>query len=181
MKTVTVRLEGHVEVFLLEHPNGVVDAERISAYDYMTDLEDDGLVEGSMIEVAFMKDIESLTYSVDGGEYVDIVKKGKYFISNDYLKRTYGLEMPYVVQHSDSCYADFEYVIELNDDEEFDPMKLRLEKSNYEVGWLSYGIITEHVFYDNRIKYNQLEKCFDIYAESGCFLYEDFNTCKYIF
>lgn len=174
MKTITVRLEGHVEVFLMEKTD-VLDAERIAAYDYMTDLEDDGIVYDNMIEVAFMKDIESLTYSVDGGEYVDIVKKGKYFISNDYLKRTYGLEMPYVVQHSDSCYADFEYVIELNDDEEFDPMKLQLEKSNYEVGWLPYGIITNHIMYDNRMIYNQLEKCFDIYAESGCFLYDTFE------
>lgn len=174
MKTITVRLEGHVEVFIMEK-TGVLDAERIAAYDYMTDLEEDGMVDENMIEVAFMKDIESLTYSVDDGEYVDIVKKGKYIVSNDYLKRTYGLEMPFVVQHSDSCYADFEYVIELNDDEEFDQMKLQLEKSNYEVGWLPYGIITNHVMYDNRMIYNQLEKCFDIYAESGCFLYDTFE------
>ena len=174
MKTITVRLEGHVEVFLLEKTD-VLDAETIAAYDYMTELADDGMVDENMIEVAFMKDIESLTYSVDDGEYVDIVKKGKYIVSNDYLKRTYGMEMPFVVQHSDSCYADFEYVIELNDDEEFDPMKLQLEKSNYEVGWLPYGIITNHIMYDNRMIYNQLEKCFDIYAESGCFLYDTFE------
>lgn len=175
MKTVTVRLEGNVEVFLLEHANGVVDAERISAYDYMTDLEEDGMVDGDMIELAFIKDIDSLTVNE-----IEIEKKGKYIKSKDYFKEHVG-ELPYVVQHSDSTFADFEYVIELNDDEEFDPMKLQLVKSDYEVSFLPYGIVTDYIMYDNKLILNQLEKCFDIYAESGCFLYEDFNTCKYIF
>lgn len=190
MKTVTVRLTGHVEVFLLEHPNGVMDAERISAYDYMTDLEDDGLTCKDMTEVAFLKEIDELGYSFDvfnldddedNREWTAIEKKGKYIKSKDYIATKLHMEVPYIVQHSDSTFADFEYAIELEDDEEFDPMKLQLVKSNYEASWLPYGIVTNYIMYDNKLILNQLEKCFDIYAESGCFLYDDFNTCKYIF
>lgn len=178
MKEVIVRLTGHTEVFLIEKPNGDVDGERIEAYDYMTDLEEDGLVDEDMREIAFLKEIDELSYSFDEVEWIPITKKGKYVKSKNYLAAVCHIEPPYVVQHSDSCWADFEYRIELEDDEEFDPMKLQLDKCDHEAGWLPYGIITEYVWYDNRMITNQLEKCFDIYAESGCFLYiADDGTC----
>lgn len=191
MKTVTIKLTGHVEVFLLNHPNGAVNAEKISAYDYMTDLEEDGLTSQDTTEVAFLKDIDELEYSFDtfdwdeddedNREWTAIGNKGKYVNSKDYIATKLHMEIPYIVQHSDSTWADFEYAIELEDDEEFDPMKLQLVKSDYEASWMPYGIVTNYIMYDNKLIYNQLEKCFDIYAESGCFLYEDFNTCKYQF
>ena len=184
MKEVLVRLTGHTEVFLLEYPVNDIepDAERIAEYDYMTDLEEDGLVDEDMREIAFLKEIDELSYSIDGGEiWTPITKKGKYIRSKNYLAAVCHFEPPYVVQHSDSCWADFEYRIELEDDEEFDPMLLQLDKCDYEAAWLPYGIITEYVWYDNRMITNQLEKCFDIYSESGCFLYDDFDTCRHQF
>lgn len=182
MKEVLVRLTGHTEVFLLEKLNGEVDAERVSAYDYMTDLEEDGIVDGDMYELPFIKEIDELEYSTDDGEtWTPITKKGKYIKSKNYLAAVCHLEPPYVVQHSDSCWADFEYRIELDEEEgetEFDPMLLQLDKCDYEAAWLPYGIITGHVWYNNRMITNQLEKCFDIYSESGCFLYSgDDGTC----
>lgn len=180
MKEVIVRLTGNTEVFLIEKPE-VLDAERIAAYDYMTDLEDDGLVDGDMREIAFIKEIDELSYSYDGEEWIPITKKGKYIRSKNYLAAVCHIVPPYVVQHSDSCWADFEYRIELDEEEgetEFDPMLLQLDKCDYEAAWLPYGIITEYVWYNNRMITNQLEKCFDNYAESGCFLYSgDDGTC----
>ena len=180
MKEVIVRLTGNTEVFLIEKPE-VLDAERIAAYDYMTDLEDDGLVDGDMREIAFIKEIDELSYSYDGEEWIPITKKGKYIRSKNYLAAVCHIVPPYVVQHSDSCWADFEYRIELDEEEgetEFDPMLLQLDKCDYEAAWLPYGIITEYVWYNNRMITNQLEKCFDIYSESGCFLYSgDDGTC----
>ena len=182
MKEVLVRLTGHTEVFLLEKLNGEVDAERVSAYDYMTDLEEDGIVDGDMYELPFIKEIDELEYSTDDGEtWTPITKKGKYIKSKNYLAAVCHMEPPYVVQHSDSCWADFEYRIELDEEEgetEFDPMLLQLDKCDYEAAWLPYGIITGHVWYNSRMITNQLEKCFDIYSESGCFLYSgDDGTC----
>lgn len=183
MKEIIVRLTGHTEVFLIEHTvNGIeLDAERFESYDYMRDLEDDGLVDEDMREIAFLKEIDELSYSTDGETWTPITKKGKYIRSKNYLAAVCHVEPPYAVQHSDSCWADFEYRIELEDDEEFDPMKLNLDKCDYEAAWLPYGIITEYVWYDYRMITNRLEKCFDEFAESGCFLYDDFNTCRHQF
>lgn len=182
-KEVIVRLTGHTEVFLIEHTvNGIeLDAERFESYDYMRDLEDDGLVDEDMREIAFLKEIDELSYSTDGETWTPITKKGKYVKSENYLAAVCHVEPPYAVQHSDSVWADFEYHIELDEDEEFDPMKLQLDKCNYEAAWLPYGIITQYVWYDNRMITNKLEKCFDEFAESGCFLYDDFNTCRHQF
>lgn len=179
MKTVRVRLVGHVEVFLIEQLNGVCDADKVSAYNYMTDLEDAGIVDGNMYELAFMKEIGELVYIVDNEE-VAITKKGKYIKRADYF-HCLGLELPFVVQHSDSTTTDFEYEIEIADDAEFDPMKLQLVKSDYEVSWLPYGIVTDSIVYDGVEYKNALETCFDIYSCDECFLYDDFNTCRYIF
>ena len=84
MKEVIVRLTGHTEVFLIEKPE-VLDGERIESYDYMTDLEEDGLVDGDMHEIAFIKEIDELSYSYDGEEWIPITKKGKYIKSKNYL------------------------------------------------------------------------------------------------
>lgn len=180
MKEVIVKLTGHTEVFLIESPvNGIeLDAKRFKSYNYMRDLEDDGLVDENTREVAFIKEIDDLLYSYDGTRWFEIARKGKYIKSKNYLSAVCHIEPPYVVQHSDSCWADFEYRIELEDEEEFDPMKLQLDKTDHEAGWISYGIITEYVWYDKRMITNQLEKCFDEFAEAGCFLYiEDDGTC----
>lgn len=191
MKTIRVTLTGHCEVFLLEQPVEGVTAEDIKEYDYMTDLEDDEKVDGNMIELSFIKEIGRLTWREFNGERDEedrefgepleneepIVKKGKYVLEKEYFAQF--VQEPFVVQRSDSTYAEFDYDIELYDGEEFDPMKLQLIKSDYEVEFLPYGIITGCIWYNNRPIATISETCFDIYAESGCFLYDGFGTRSY--
>ena len=191
MKTIKVTLTGHCEVFLLEQPVEGVTAEEISGYDYMVDLEDDDKVDGNMIELAFIKEIGRLTWREYNGEDDEedrefgepleneepIVKKGKYIKNSEYFAEF--VQEQFVVQHSDSTYVEFDYLIELDNDEEFDPMKLQLIKSDYEVEFLPYGIITSNIMYDGRAIPTCTETGFDIYAESGCFLYEGFGTRSY--
>jgi hypothetical protein len=38
----------------------------------------------------------------------------------------------------------------MEDDEEFDPKKLQLIKSDYEVEFLPYGIVTDTIVYDGK-------------------------------
>jgi hypothetical protein len=65
-----------------------------------------------------------------------------------------------------------EYDIELEDDEEFDPKKLQLVKSDYEVSFLPYGIITDYIIYDGkRIDYIDFFECDEKYPES--FIYDE--------
>lgn len=191
MKTIKVTLTGHCEVFLLEQPVEGVTAEDIKEYDYMVDLEDDEKVDGNMIELAFIKEIGRLTWREYNGEQDEedrefgepleneepIVKKGKYIKTGEYFAEF--VQEPFVVQRSDSTYAEFDYLIELDSNEEFDPMKLQLIKSDYEVEFLPYGIITTNIMYDGRAIPTCTETCFDIYAESGCFLYDGFGTRSY--
>lgn len=191
MKTIKVTLTGHCEVFLLEQPVEGVTAEDIKQYDYMVDLEDDEKVDGNMIELAFIKEIGRLTWREYNGEDDEedrefgepleneepIVKKGKYIKTGEYFAEF--VKEPFVVQHSDNTYAEFDYLIELDSNEEFDPMKLQLIKSDYEVEFLPYGIITSNIMYDGRVIPTCTETGFDIYAESGCFLYEGFVKRSY--
>ena len=148
MKTVLVRLEGLCDVYLIDKLNEGVDPSEIEDFTYLWELEDEGLTNGDMREYCFMKTINKLSYSVDGAEPIDIVKKGKYINTKDYIAEDF--MPPYVVQHSDAGDGVYEYPVELADEEEFDPMKLQLEKSDYEVEFLPYGIITSHIWYDGK-------------------------------
>lgn len=191
MKTIKVTLTGHCEVFLLEQPVEGVTAEDIQEYDYMTDLEDDGKVDGNMIELSFIKEIGRLTWREYNGEQDEedrefgepleneepIVKKGKYIKTKEHFAEY--VQEPFVVQHSDSTYAEFDYLIELDNDEVFDPLKLQLIKSDYEVEFLPYGIITGCIMYDGRAIPTCTETGFDIYSESGCFLYKGTGEGNY--
>ena len=187
MKTIKVLLSGHCEVFQLDTPNEGVTAEQVAEYSYMNDMVDDGIVMDNRVELSFIKQIGRLTWRVDNPEYdedrefgeptedeIPIEKKGKYIKNNEYFAEF--VQEPFVVQHSDSTYAEFEYSIELMDDEEFDPLKLQLIKSDYEVEFLPYGIITGTIMYDGRAIPTDTECCFDEYSCSECFLYNGFGS-----
>ena len=77
-------------------------------------------------------------------------RKGKYIKTKDYFKH---LPVPTIAE----CVGGFggaeyeqEYEIKLEDDEEFDPMKLHLVKSDYELEFMPYGIISHYIIYDNK-------------------------------
>lgn len=184
MRTIRVTIAGHCEVFRVAEPITEMTSEEVACYDYIDDIADDGKVGEDIIELPLMKTIDRLTWREYNGDDdrefgephkddMAIVEKGKYILEKEYFEQH--VRTPFVCQRCDSTYAEYEYDIELYDGEVFDPMKLELFKSDYEVEFLPYGIITGCIFYNKRPIGTISEPCFDPYAESGCFLYEGFN------
>ena len=60
------------------------------------------------------------------------------------------ISKPFIFQLFDDNEYEYNYEIELEDDEEFDPKKLQLVKSDYEVSFLPYGIIVDYIMYDGK-------------------------------
>ena len=57
---------------------------------------------------------------------------------------------PFLVQHINRGEIESYFTIEIPDNEEFDPMKLQLVKSDYEVLFLPYGIIVSYIYYNGK-------------------------------
>lgn len=108
------------------------------------DMEDSG----ELIEFcAILKDV---CVTVDG---VDITKeKGKYINSKSYIKDHYLLSesAPHFFRLLDEDEYYFESVF-LIDDDNFDPKKLQLIKSDYELDFLPYGIMIDSIMYDGEV------------------------------
>lgn len=179
MKKITVMLYGDVEVFLIGRVKGDVSFESVECYKSVRDLERDGFIDGDVRELVFMKDIISMSVSIDGSIYeIDVM--GEYFKSDDYFESKLG-GAPYIVQNSDSSQYEFEYDIELGDGELFDPKKLQLVKSEGEVEFLLSDIVIDHVMYDGREVDWRNVVGFDEWDDQ-CFLYEGFGKgCAYQF
>ena len=174
MKTIHVSISGRVVVFNASLPIQEVSAEKVEEYEYLADLIDDGLVVREQNhEFAFFKDLEYVMYDIDGDEdAIDITKKkGKYLETKTFWEDR--IKFPFVFQYADDTWAIYDYVIELEDDEEFDPKKLQLVKSDYEVWFLPYGIITEYIMYDGKTINTDSEPEYDIFSCDGCYLYSD--------
>lgn len=192
MRTIRITLTGHCEVFRVAEPITEITSEEVANYDYMDDLVEDGKVGEDIIELSFIKEIGRLTWREFNGEDDEedrefgepleneepIVKKGKYVLEKEYFEQY--VKTPFVVQRCDSTYAEYDYDIELCTGEVFDPMKLQLIKSDYEVEFLPYGIVTGCLWYNNKPIVTCSEPCFDPYAESGCFLYKGFGEGNYL-
>lgn len=81
---------------------------------------------------------------------VDITKKkGKYDVRKDWIKNNYMVleEPPYYFKVLSNEF-EFEFTFEVPD-EDFDPKKVRLIKSNYELEFLPYAIIADHILYND--------------------------------
>lgn len=153
MKQVWITLRGRGEVYWMENfSNTPDDWSDIDLDDFWT-LEDEGWLNGDLYEIAFMKEVEGVYVgNEEYSEDVDITKeKGKYIKRTDILKKDCKLTPPFYVR---CINGDTEIVnticIELDDDEMFDPKQLQLVKSDYEVEFIPYGIMTNHVIYKDR-------------------------------
>lgn len=102
-------------------------------------------------------------------EFVDITeKKGKYINTAKYLSSK--LQSPFLVMKlDDDGFIESYFVIELKEGEVFDPKKLQLIKSDYEVSFLPYGIIRTHICYDDKVI--ELQAGTDYYIEQTSPLY----------
>lgn len=155
MKKVWITLKGTGEVYWFENfTEEPTDWDMLPMDDFY-EMEDDGWLDGSLNEVAFMLELESVYVSNDPFEEGEDItkKKGKYVKRDDVFKKDCKLRVPfYVMPFNMRAYIENTFCIELEDDEEFDPKQLQLIKSDYEVEFLPYGIVTDEVLYKgNRI------------------------------
>lgn len=127
------------------------EAEIYNAYEVLKDeafetngspfeLIEEELIDDWCTEIAILKTVQLYI----GDEPIN--KKGKYIKRKDYLSKF--LSNPMVVYEAGFTEIEQTFTIKLKDDEKFDPMKLQLMKSDYEVNFIPYGIICSHIVYD---------------------------------
>lgn len=173
MKKVTIRMEGSMVAFIgAQLTCDELNRETVQSYSYISELDDDGFIDNDTCSwLVFLKTLDSLTATDENGEVMDIAKKkGKYVKTTTFIKETLGTNERFVFQPVTENTDRYEYTIELADDEEFDPKKLQLVKSDYEVDFLPYGILAEYIMYDGK------KICTDSYYEyeeeyKACYLY----------
>jgi hypothetical protein len=173
MKKVIIRMKGSMVAFIgAQLTCDELNRETVHSYSYISELDDDGFIDNDTCTwLVFLKTLDVLTYSENKGEHIVITKnKGKYINTDSYFKETLGTNERFVFQPVTEDKDLFVYTIELEDDEEFDPKKLQLVNSAYEVNFLPYGIIVDYIMYDGKKIYT------DSYYEyeeehKACYLY----------
>ena len=150
MKKIIIKLSGNGEVYWMEN----IESEfqnKLNEIDLTSDssaLEDEGILDGDLYDIPFILSDLEITWKYEGGEEHSITKKGKYIKSKDYLSSKFN--SPFYVQTIASGHIEEWFKSEISDDEEFDPKKLQLVKSDYEVDFLPYGIVVDHIYYDGK-------------------------------
>ena len=103
---------------------------------------------------------------VDGNEEDNLIKKkGKYIKTTNHFHQLFKEDgehpLPVNIHYSDYTDVSLDYIIELEDDEEFDIKKVQLIKSEHELELFPYFIVCEKIMYDGREvdTYNLLDYC----------------------
>ena len=148
MKKVIIKVAGEGEVYWMENitPEFQNNLEAIDTTSDFYSLEEEGVLDGSLYELPFIISDLEITWEDEDGQEYPITKKGKYIKSKEYLSSKFNT--PFLVQETNGGLIEEVYEIEIPDDEEFDPMKLQLVKSDYEVDFLPYGIVVDHIYYN---------------------------------
>lgn len=180
MKTVFVTVKGQGPVYWMESLNEGVEPSEVDLDMSMSDLEDEGLLDGDLFELPFiLEDVE--VFYTEGSEPVwdiedgiDITKtKGKYLLINDLFSERCKLKSPFWVEQTNYCVINEAFMIELEDDEEFDPKKLQLIKSDYEVQFLPFGISVYAVVYNGKLIYMEPTDGYNVRAFDNTFIYDE--------
>ena len=155
MKKVVLTIAGKGEVYWMENfssnfeENIDIDVNDLDSLEDICFLEDEGILDGDLYELPFILSDLEISWSYEGDkEKHSINKKGKYIKTKEYLSSIF--KSPFLVQCINIGWLEHTYEIEISDDEEFEPMKLQLIKSDYEVEFLPYGIIVDHIMYDGK-------------------------------
>ena len=112
--------------------------------------------------------LKGLYIDEDEGENL-IKKKGKYHKSYEYFHNLFSEDgehpLPVEVHLRSSSYDEkFDYIIDLEDSEEFDIKKLQLIKSDYEIEPCPYFIVAEKIMYDGK-EFSLTDESWDVYSE----------------
>ena len=153
MKQVWITLRGRGDVYWMENFTDTPDDwDDIDLRDFNS-LEDEGSLDGDLNEIGFMLDLEGVYVgNEEWSEDEDITKlKGKYIKRTDVLKKDYKLNPPFYVRCiNGNTEIVNTFCVELEDNEEFDPKQLQLIKSDYEVEFLPYGIVSDTIIYKDK-------------------------------
>ena len=152
MKQVWITLKGMGVVYWFENfTEEPTDWDMLPLDDFY-EMEDDGWLDGSLNEVAFLMELEGIYVGSEGFDCAEVIsKKGKYILRDDVFKKDCKLRAPfYVMPYNMGAFIENTFCIELEDDEEFDAKKLQLIKSDYEVEFLPYGIVSDTIIYDGK-------------------------------
>lgn len=153
MYNVYVTIMGKGQVYLMENicPELYEDLTliRVSLMDSYCDiksLEDDLLIDGNLYVVPLITTDLKLSWSYDGVDEKEFSKYGGLINIDGYISSR--LKTPFLVQETNYRYLMQMFVIELPDDEQFNPAKLQLAKLEDDVNFIPYGILIDNVFYD---------------------------------
>lgn len=92
---------------------------------------------------------------IDDNEAENLVKKkGKYVKTKEHFHELFKEDgdhpLPVEVHYRWYYNQELDYVIELEDDKEFDIKKVQLVKSDYECALFPYFILCDHILYDGK-------------------------------
>lgn len=143
MKTVEIKLCGIGRVFWVE---SIIDRDKIDRTKMMFDIEEDGGTNpDSLQEITIL--LIDVEVSVEGNSIIK--QKGKYLNTKDYYSKTIS-NPSYVILVKDGKWLEQTFTITLKDDEVFDPKKVQLVKTDYELDFIPYGILTDYIMYDGK-------------------------------
>lgn len=179
MKRIYVEVRGKGPVYWMEGLNEGVEPSEVDLDMDQCDLEDEGLLDGDLMEFGLI--LEGVEVGYYEGEFppvgdlwTDITKqKGKYVLVNDYFSGFKRMIKPFWVQQVNECRICELFRIELNDDEEFDPKKLQLIKSDYELQILPFAIVSDLIMYDGKYISSEPGDGYMIKNWDMPFIYED--------
>lgn len=160
MKTVIITVKGKGPIYWMENLNDPENYENVPLDEELRDLEDDGYLDGDLYELPLiLEDIlvlqssnpEKPVWDLDDEGAIDITKKkGKYILTKNYFSGVCELKAPFYYTQRNFCEIYETFSIELQDDEEFDPKKFQLIKSDYELDFLPFAIAARMAMYDGK-------------------------------
>lgn len=161
MKTVIITVKGKGPLYWMENLNDPENYERVPLEDSFWDLEEDGWLDCDLYELPLIQeevqvlqssDPENPVWDLDDEGAIDITKKkGKYVLTKNYFSGVCGLNAPFYYSERNYCEIYETFSIELQDDEEFDPKKFQLIKSDYELDFLPFAILSTMAMYDGKV------------------------------
>ena len=148
MKEVKIRIKG--DLVIVDYCSKKMMQELVDGEEY-TD-ESDVFACNYYVTGAWDK-VEAL-YVDDNEEENLVKKKGKYVKTREFFHHLFSEDgdhpLPVKIHYKHYYEQELEYVIELEDDEEFDIKKVQLVKSDYEVEEFPYFILCEKILYDGK-------------------------------
>lgn len=183
MKTVNIKISGEGSFYTFskfadtpqanEFVTGKRDWNELTGEGYVY-LEFEDILDGDIYDFPYLTRITEIT--ADGEDIQK--KKGKYINTPTFFKDEWGITAPCYVQSScRTTLFEVTYEIELEDDEEFDPKKLQLIKSNYEFEFLPYAIVLPFIMYDGKKIYTNDDLTCD--CRTSCAYTKDYRDDWY--